>query len=382
MIKKDDSILALIIPGQPMYKITLLPWLLVLLACLLLAGCTSAPEKPEPTKLLAFPAPPEVPRFYFERSIVSTGLVKQQDSESRLKQLLTGISSRSGTSFAKPFDIAVHQGRLFISDTVLRLVLVMDFAKGTSFQIGDKGDEGDLVKPLGVAVDRFGNLYVCDGSIKSIHVYDRNGIYLRSIGNREIFDRPSGIDVSPDGSRLYVVDTGGVRSKNHDVKVFDAISGNHLKTIGTRGTKAGEFNLPRDVKLGSDGLLYITDGGNFRVQVLTQEGEFVRTWGKPGAQFGQFSRPKGIAIDKEGNVYVVDAAFGNFQIFNPQGQLLLFVGSRSTMPGAAKYMLPAGIDIDEDGRVYMVDQYFRKIDVYRPAHINQDQGYTGLRESS
>jgi DNA-binding beta-propeller fold protein YncE len=211
-------------------------------------------------------------------------------------------------------------------------------------------------------------------------VYDRDGNYLRSIGDKDTFDRPSGVDVSPDGSRLFVVDTGGVRSQNHGIKVFDAASGELLNTIGTRGTKEGEFNLPRDVKLGGDGLLYITDGGNFRIQVLTQQGEFVRSWGKPGARFGQFSRPKGISIDKDGNVYAVDAAFGNFQIFNADGQLLLFIGSRSTTAGPSKYMLPAGIDVDEDGRVYMVDQFFRKIEVYRPAGLSQGEGFLGIRE--
>lgn len=354
--------------------------LFLLFACsLLLGGCASAP-KPKPTKVLAFPEPPEEPRFFFERTILSTGKVKQQDDESRLKEMLTGVSSRSGTAFGKPFDIAVHQGRLFITDTVHRAVLVMDYVQGKSFQIGDKGDEGDLSKPLGIAVDRNGTLFVCDSSLKSIMVYDRDGNFLRSIGNRDVFDRPSGIDVSPDGSRLFVVDTGGVRSEKHNIQVFDAVTGELFNTIGTRGIKEGEFNLPRDVKLGKDGLLYVTDGGNFRVQVLTQEGDFVRTWGKPGSRFGQFSRPKGITTDKDGNIYAVDAAFGNFQIFKPDGQLLLFIGSRSTTPGPAKYMLPAGIDIDEDGRVYMVDQYFRKIEVYRPSGLAQNEGFLGIPE--
>ena len=89
-----------------------------------------------------------------------------------------------------------------------------------------------------------------------------------------------------------------------------------------------------------------------------------------------------MATDPDGNVYVTDAAFGNFQIFNPAGQLLLFVGSRSTTAGAAKYMLPAGIAVDEDGRVYMVDQFFRKVDVYRPAAIGPQEGFMGARAAS
>ncbi len=351
---------------------------LTLLAMLLVAGCQTLPEKaPEKQPPMAFPSPPEPARFYHERTLLSTSAVKQADKEDKLRAFLTGEGSDQGEGFAKPFDVAVHQGRVFITDTVTRQVIVMDFVTGKTFNIGTAGDEGDLTKPLGIAVDRSGTVYVADNGAKIVKVYDRDGNYQRSIGNRELLQRPAGVDVDPEGNRLFVVDVGGVQSQRHVIQVFDARSGELVRTIGGRGTGEGEFNLPRDVKLGPDGLLYVTDGGNFRIQVLTQEGEFVRAWGKPGARLGQFSRPKGISIDKQGNVYAVDAAFGNFQIFNPQGQLLLFVGARSTTPGPAKYMLPAGIDVDEDGRVYLVGQFFRKVDIYRPATLPPDKGFLG-----
>jgi len=346
------------------------------LAALLLAGCASPPQQPD-TRPLAFPKPPDPPRFYFERTLIGTGSARQLDDKDRLRQLLTGSDIREGIGFAKPFDVAVHQGRLFLSDTVHRLVFAMDFPTGKSFEIGNRDDEGDLYKPLGVAVDDSGNLYVCDNTQRKILIYDRDGNWQRSVDGKTVLNRPSGIDVAPDGSRLFVVDTGGVDTDQHRIAVFDPLSGKHLRNISTRGASEGELNLPRDVGLGPDGLLYVTDGGNFRVQVFDQEGRFVRAWGSPGRRLGQFSRPKGIALDLQGNVYVVDAAFGNFQIFNPQGTLLMFIGERSTTPGPAKNMLPAGIDVDEDGRVYMVDQYFRKIDIFRPAALEPTEGFLG-----
>ena len=355
--------------------------LTTLLIAVTVGGCQTTAEKGGVSdQLIAFPGRPETPRFYFERTVLGTADVRQDTEEEALRALLVGGPNRQGEGFSKPFDVAVHQGRVFVSDTVMRAVQVLDFVDGRAFRIGDEGGPGGLQKPLGLAVDRAGNLFVCDTTMRTVQVYDRDGNYLHSIGDKESLQRPAGIDVDPEGKRLFVVDTGGVSSQKHHVQVFDVASGELVRTIGTRGTKDAEFNLPRDVTLGADGLLYITDGGNFRVQVLTQEGTFVREWGQAGARYGQFSRPKGIAEDSAGNVYAVDAAFGNFQIFNAEGQLLLFVGSRSATPGPAKYMLPAGIDVDEDGRIYMIDQFYRKLDVYRPATLAENAGYLGRRE--
>jgi DNA-binding beta-propeller fold protein YncE len=226
-------------------------------------------------------------------------------------------------------------------------------------------------------VDAQCNLYVADGSRAQVLVFDADGRLQRTIGGADWFNRLSHATPTPDGGRVFAVDTGSLESRNHHVRVFDTDSGEHLYDIGTRGGETGEFNLPRDVEIGPDGKVYVVDGANFRVQVFDQDGNFVRAFGEVGRQSGQFSRPKGIAIDAEGRVYVSDAAFGNFQIFTPEGELLLYVGSRSSRPEPAKYMLPAGIDVDEDGRVYMVDQFFRKVDIYRPANLPQESGFLG-----
>jgi DNA-binding beta-propeller fold protein YncE len=352
-------------------------WSVIAIIAVLFAGCAAPPEKTDEKGPPVFPRPPDPARFVFERTILGTGSVRTLSERDNLRTLLTGAPVSEGVGFAKPFDVAVHQGRVYVTDTVHRSVLALDFPRGEGFVIGDRGDEGDLHKPLGIAVAGNGNIHVLDATLRGVHVYNPAGDFLRRIDLSAHTDRPSGLDVSPDETRLYVVDTGGVESENHRVLIIDGESGSLIRAIGTRGKADGEFNLPRDVRVGPDGLIYVTDGGNFRVQVFTQEGQHVRSWGRPGRRLGQFSRPKGISVDPSGNVYVVDAAFGNFQIFNPEGKLLLFVGDRSTDPEPAKFMLPAGIDVDEDGRVYMVYQFFRKLDIFRPVEIGEKDGWLG-----
>jgi DNA-binding beta-propeller fold protein YncE len=350
-----------------------------LLACLavFLSACASTTQETLEFEPPVYPAPPEKPRFIYELSMVNSSQVVVEDEKTKLRRMLTG-EAITGKSFAKPFDVCACNGRVYVSDTVRRLVMVFDFPAGSYYEIGEN-EPGVLAKPLGVTTDDDCNLYVVDGTANRVVKYDQTGQFVSAYGGMNDFDRLSHAAVDAEGTRLFAVDTGGVSSRRHHVRVYDIASGKHLYDIGTRGDKEGQLNLPRDIILAPDGLLYVVDGGNFRIQVFQKDGKFVRTFGQVGRHFGQFSRPKGIAADKNGNIYVSDAAFGNFQIFTPEGQLLLYIGNRSNKNGPGKYLLPAGIDVDEDGRIYFVGQFFRKVDIYRPFDLKPEQGYLGAR---
>lgn len=347
---------------------------------LMIAACAPVQERQQaatgPSQLV-YPAPPDPPRFVYERTIYGSADVVPQRTDTALKRALTGDMERS-EGLAKPYAVAVHRGRIFVSDSAERFVKVFDVVDGTYTKIGDD-DQGPLVKPLGIDVDSAGNLYVADATNKAVMVYSRDGKFIRKIGGPKYFERLSSVTVDPIGRRVLVTDIGGVSSDQHKIRVFDAITGNHLFDLGKRGIGPGEFNLPRDAAVGKNGQIYVVDGGNFRVQVFDRDGKYLQSFGSVGKQLGNFARPKEIATDAAGNVYVVDAAFGNFQIFTPDGDLLMYIGERSERDGPAHYMLPSGIYIDEDGRIYMVDQWFKKIDIFRPYSLSADSGYLGKR---
>lgn len=348
-----------------------------LLLMAILAGCASAPPVPEFVPPV-FPGPPDTARFIFERSLSFSDNVEKTTRANRFKMFALG-EHHTVKGLIKPFGVAAYRGQVYVTDTAQRVVVVFDIAHGRYREIG-VNKPGQLTKPMGIDVSSRGEVFVSDMTLRQIFVYDSQGKYLRTIGDKALFNRPSGVAVSPDGTRLYIVDTGGVESDAHQVLVFDAQSGAHLQTIGKRGIKDGEFNMPLQAAVGPDGTLYVADKGNFRVQAFHPDGSFARAFGSAGRFPGQFASPKGIATDPQGNVYVVDTAFGNFQIFNSQGQLLMFIGERGAGGAPAKYMLPAGIDVDEDGRIYMVDQFFRKVDVFRPIGIQANEGYAGDKE--
>jgi len=345
-----------------------------LVATLLLVGCGGEEVKRERIEL-AYPPPPEPTRFFYERTIRNSFDVKEVTGTDKLKVFATG-SLGSATGLGKPYGVAVRKGRIYVTDTVKRGVLMFD-VPGREFKVIGTEGPGALAKPIGIDITNEGEIFVADNTAKRIVVFNEDGKFLRAFGDRSILRRPSGVAVSPDGMHAYVIDTGGVTSQEHHLYIFNAKTGELEKTVGTRGRKNGEFNLALQVTTAEDGTVYVSDSGNFRVQAFNPDGSHKLSFGTVGRKIGNFARPKGISTDAEGNIYVVDSAFGNFQIFNDKAELLMFIGQRGQQSGPGRYMLPAGITVDEDGRVYLVDQFHRKVDVFRPAEIEIDDGFLG-----
>ena len=207
---------------------------------LFFAGCASVEREHVKFTPPVFPPPPEKPRFIWERMFVSSADVKEQTAMDKFKHFATGTRS-TAEGLTKPWGVAVYQGRIYVTDTVGRFVVMFD-VPGRDFKIiGNEGGPGQLTKPIAITTSKTdGTLYVSDITAKRVIVYDKDGNFLRAIGGMQVFDRPTGVAVSPDGLTLWVVDNGGVDSQDHHLYKFDAISGELLQTIGTRGREPGE----------------------------------------------------------------------------------------------------------------------------------------------
>jgi len=71
-----------------------------------------------------------------------------------------------------------------------------------------------------------------------------------------------------------------------------------------------------------NGLLYVVDTGNQRMQVCSTDGEFISSFGSSGLGLGQFLNIIGIDSDDDGNVYVTDKGNGKIEKFSTVGELL------------------------------------------------------------
>jgi len=311
----------------------------------------SATSKPD----ITWPPPPQQARIKFVGSI--SGPADIGIKRTWIKNIMDQVFGSEETSviLLRPYGVWADSNRIYVTDPGRFAVHVFDISQKKYFPIYFLGEER-FISPIGISVDRNGEIFVTDSLLHRVAVFDSKGEYQRDIGSPDIFQRPAGIAIDRD--KVYVIDTLA-----HRVSVLSKHNGGLLFHFGRQGTGEGEFNYPTNIFLHSDNLLYITDSMNFRVQVFDKEGKFVCAFGRLGNGSGDFSKPKGIAVDSDKNIYVSDAHFDNIQIFDISGKLLLAFGTTGQGPG--EMVLPAGVYIDGSDKIYVADSYNKRIQIFQ-----------------
>jgi DNA-binding beta-propeller fold protein YncE len=186
---------------------------------------------------------------------------------------------------------------------------------------GKLPDGWSFVEATSVGVDAHDNVHVFNRGQHPVIVFDRHGTFLRSWGEG-VFRRAHGITIGPDDTMWLTDDL------HHTIRQFSP-DGKLLLTIGNPDQAstlhAGKpFNRPTHVALcPRTGNVYISDGyGNSHVHKYDPKGRLLKSWGGPGTDPGQFNIPHNIATDREGLVYVADRENSRVQIFDGDGRYL------------------------------------------------------------
>lgn len=317
------------------------------------------------TSNLVWPQPPELARIRF--LAMYTGekfdpaiLEKPKHQKKNWKDVLAGAQSQGEKDVKIPFQFlrvygvaADSKGNIYAADQAVGAIFIIDPATKDA-QLIRNGKEARFGLINGLAMDDNDRLFVSDSKLRHVLVFNAQHQQEASVGGSVLTD-PGGVAIDRENRFLYVVDTA-----KDQVLVFDADNYKLLRSIGTTGKKhtltdPGNFSLPTNVAVDSDGNVYVTDTLNNRVESFDAEGNFIGEFGKSGDGPGRFARPKGIAVDSDGHIWVVDEVQSRVQVFDREGRLLIYFGEQGPYPG--QFQAAYGIAIDQKNRVIVSEQF-------------------------
>jgi len=274
-----------------------------------------------------------------------------------------------------PYGVAVDsKGNVYVADGKVGAIFVFN-TETKELQMIKNGVHANFGDIIGLAIDDSDRLFVSDTKFHHILVFDKNHKIEGSISEGGLID-PSGMAIDNENRFLYVADPG-----LDQVLVYDADKLNLIRKMGTAGkkhslTEPGQFAVPTNVAVDEDGNLYVTDMYNNRVEIFDAEGNFIRAWGKQGDRPGTFSRPKGIAIDADGHVWVADAVQDILQCYTAEGQFLMWMGGHGLFPGQFRAL--AGLYIDKNNRIFTSEQYPGRVQMFR--YFTDDEARAQIKE--
>ncbi|MBL8195857.1 MAG: putative Ig domain-containing protein, partial [Blastocatellia bacterium] len=195
------------------------------------------------------------------------------------------------------------------------------------------------------------------------------------------FNAPAGIETNAMGTKIFVSDTGNNRIQ----RSLD--SGRTWEIIADFGTKVGQVNSPVGLAYDENNdKLYVADTENSRVQVLDQAGSEkvgvfkIFAGATEGEKVGKMSKPKDVAVTCDGVVYVADTSNNRVQM-NATGDRKdwkIFAGATQGRK-IGKFRLPTGVFVDTRNVVYVADTANDRVQVNSSA---SESGWTVMFDNS
>jgi DNA-binding beta-propeller fold protein YncE len=233
----------------------------------------------------------------------------------------------------------------------------------------------------GITVDYKGNVWIGgnEGTDAQVLKFTKAGKFIMQIGkagqnkgsnDTENFGRAAKIFVDPKANEAYIADGYG----NKRVVVIDADTGKFKRYWGAYGNKPDDTNLgPYDPKaphaqqfrnpvhcadLSNDGLLYVCDRPNDRIQIFKPDGTFVKEVFVATNTLGDGS-VWDIAFSKDPQqkyLYLADGKNEKIYIFDRATmEILTSFGDGGRQPG--QWFAVHSIAVDSKGNIYTTETY-------------------------
>lgn len=220
-----------------------------------------------------------------------------------------------------------------------------------------KGDE--VTRGVGgmaaVKSDKVDGLYVTDAPNHRLQQFALDGRWKTNVGEAQgFFDskkregrmkNPGGVAINGEGV-VYVADTGNTR--------IDAFSPEGVFLFGF-GPKVGPHVLVEPVAVAWDkaGFVYFVDKGLKRVFKCEPSGAYINSWGGEGDGPGEFKSPVSIAYDGQNYLYTLDSELRRVSVHTKDGKWLadFFAGGKQER----ELLEPVAVSVQGD-KLVIADQ--------------------------
>jgi sugar lactone lactonase YvrE len=302
----------------------------------------------------------------------------------------TDDGARTAARFAQPLDAAAtSDGTLYVADnnshTIRRVTrdgVVSTFAgsAGASGFVNGSGAAARFNRPVSVAVDGAGNVYVADtgnfalrkitpaGEVSTLAGGAFADPPADGTGGAASFGRYYGLAAAADGT-VWVADQTTIRRVSAG-GVVTTIAGVRDVRGSSDGTgAAARFESIVGLALAPNGDLVVADQGAHTIRRVTPAGVVTTIAGRSGVQGSAdgaalqatFKQPADVAVDRAGNVFVID--YGNFTVrrLSTAGVVSTFAGSPKVLGSvdgtgtAAQFFFPNALARDAAGNVYAAE---------------------------
>lgn len=329
-----------------------------------------------------------------------------------------------GASFGEPFGVAVgRDGSVYLTDAgennrIRKVTPKGEVSTLAGVREGFADGHGAAAffnTPSALSIDGDGNLYVADTANNRIRKVTPEGTVSTLAGDgtagfadgpaaRSQFNAPVGVAVDKDGN-VYVADTYNDRVR---VVTKDGM----VKTLagaGRPGHADGDalsvalFDTPCGVAVSGEGEVYVADTGNNILRKITKEGQVTTlsvvetpaltmtptvavtptpaTAGTPTAVTSpaadatpfELSKPAGLALTHDGFLYVTELDRGRVLQIAPNGATGVVAGlgpGFADADGEARLNAPSGVAIAPDGSLVVADSANRLLRRLTPAVLH------------
>ena len=265
----------------------------------------------------------------------------------------------------RPVDIAIDsQGNKYVVDASNNRVTKYNLSDQYVLDWGSFGyGLGQFNAPTGIFLENDNSIYVVDGGNNRIERFSANGGFIETIGSNSQFHFPSNIARDRQGN-IYIAD-----SNNNVIQKYNA-NGEFITKWNTMSSSTDTLYYPWDLTIDSNDNIYVISWNNC-VSKYRADGTFLLKWGTQGNGDGQFNYPFSIAVDSNDNIYVSDTGNSRIEKFTSTGDFITKWGSSGSNKG--QFSNPYGIAVDAHNNIYVSDTYNNRIQVFNASGTFSNQ---------